>query len=117
MAINLGQLPETVRKIRVVDPVDPRSAAAGRAWCYDLPEQYRQRYGETCWPSAGACSSAMSTATAKCARQFWALVADLVAERYFGQIQTGVPTHRIASSGHILCEEACCTMCRWKATA
>ena len=38
-------------------------------------------------------------------RQFWGLVADLVADRYFGAIQDVVRGHGVASSGHSLWEE------------
>jgi hypothetical protein len=38
-------------------------------------------------------------------RQFWGLIADLVADRYFGQLERWCGQHHIASSGHTLWEE------------
>ena len=41
----------------------------------------------------------------KVRRQYWALVADLIADRYFGAIGRWCADHRVASSGHSLWEE------------
>ena len=38
--------------------------------------------------------------------QFWSLIADLMAERYFGALQQWCSSHSVASSGHTLWEEA-----------
>jgi hypothetical protein len=39
-------------------------------------------------------------------RQFWSLIADLVAERYFGALGAWCQQHGVASSGHTLAEES-----------
>jgi hypothetical protein len=41
----------------------------------------------------------------KIRRQYWALIADLVNERYFGRIHAWCADHGLASSGHCLSEE------------
>ena len=48
MAVNLGSLPEEIRKkVRVVDPPDPAAKPLPSVpWGYDLAEQYRHRWGE-----------------------------------------------------------------------
>ena len=107
IAVNLGQLPESVRKtVRVVDPVDASvKPLPSVPWCYDLPEQYRRRYGEDLLAGRRSLFGGDSTADRKVRRQFWALIADLVAERYFGTIEDWCGRHKIASSGHSLWEE------------
>ncbi len=108
MAINLGQLREDFRRrVRIVNPIDLDARALPAVpWSQDLAERYRQRYGE----DMATCRRSLFDGDAPKDRQvrgrFWALVADLVAERYFGAIQDWCGRHHIASSGHILCEEA-----------
>ncbi len=108
VAVNLGQLPESVRKkVRVVDPPDPGVRALPSVpWTYDLPERYRERFGEDLLAQRRSLFGGDSAADRKVRRQFWALIADLVAERYFGAIQTWCAGHKVASSGHTLWEEA-----------
>jgi hypothetical protein len=107
MAVNLGQLPEAVRKgVRVVDPLDPAvKPLPSVPWSYDLAEQYRQRYGEDLMPRRGSLFGGDLDEDRKVRRQFWQLVSDLVAERYFGAIGRWCSAHRVASSGHSLWEE------------
>jgi hypothetical protein len=108
IAINIGQIPEDARKrVRVVDPTDPSVEPLARVpWCYDLPERYQERYGEDLIPRRRSLFVGDSPGDRKVRRQFWALVADLVAERYFGAIETWCAEHRVASSGHSLHEES-----------
>ncbi|MGQ9576808.1 MAG: hypothetical protein ACUVUC_16015 [Thermoguttaceae bacterium] len=107
MAINLGQLPEAVRsKVRVVDPLDPGVRPLPSVpWGYDLADRYRQRYGEDLVAQRRSLFAGDSPADRKVRRQYWALIAELVAQRYFGAIQTWCAAHKIASSGHTLWEE------------
>jgi hypothetical protein len=107
MAVNLGQLPEDVRKrVRVIDPLDPAVKPLPCVpWSYDLAEQYRRRYGEDLMPRRRSLFGGDADDDRKVRRQFWALVSDLVAERYFGAIGRWCAAHRIASSGHNLWEE------------
>lgn len=107
MAVNLGQLPEDVRKrVRVIDPVDPTVRPLPCVpWSYDLAEQYRRRYGQDLIPRRRSLFAGDSAEDRKVRRQFWALVSDLVADRYFGAIGRWCSAHRIASSGHSLWEE------------
>ncbi|OHB67785.1 MAG: hypothetical protein A2V70_19660 [Planctomycetes bacterium RBG_13_63_9] len=108
MAVHLGQLPEGVRKgVRVADPIDPAVRPLPTVpWSHDLAQQYQQRYGEDLMPRRRSLFMGDSPEDRNVRRQFWALVADLVAERYFGEIQHWCSHHRIASTGHSLWEEA-----------
>lgn len=108
LAVNLGQLPEAVRrKVRVVDPPDPKIRPLPSVpWSYDLAEQYRGRYGEDLLPHRKSLFVGDSAEDRRVRRQFWALVADLVADRYFGALQRWCQKHGLASSGHTLWEEA-----------
>ncbi len=107
ITVNLGQLAEKVRsRVRVVDPVDPAvRALPGVPWCYDLPDRYRERYGEDLVPRRRSLFAGDSAADRRVRRRFWSLVADLVTERYFAAIGTWCARHGIASSGHSLWEE------------
>ena len=108
IAVNLGQIPEDVRKkVRVVDPLDPAvKPLPAIPWSYDIVEQYRKRWGEDLTAQRRSLFAGDTPDDRKVRRQFWSLVADLVAERYFGAIQDWCGKHRVASSGHILWEEA-----------
>ncbi len=107
IAINLGQIPEEVRKkVRVVDPIDPAVRPLPTVpWSYDLPEQYRKRYGGDLNAHRKSLFAGDSPDDRRVRSQFWELIADLIAERYFGAIQTWCARHKVASSGHTLWEE------------
>jgi len=106
IAVNLGQIPESARKkVRVVDPLNPAARPLPAVpWGYDLPQRYQERYGERL-ERPESLFKGDSVEDRKVRRQFWALIADLVAERYFAPIQKWCSEHRIASSGHVLWEE------------
>ncbi len=108
IAVNIGQIPEEVRKrVPVVDPVDPKVKCLPRVpWSYDLADRYRQRYGEELLEHRQSLFVGTSPRDRRVRRQFWSLVADLVADRYFGALERWCEGHRIASSGHSLWEEA-----------
>lgn len=107
IAVNLGQLPEAVRsKVRVVDPLDPKVRPLPSVpWGYDLVDQYRRRYGQDLLAVRKSLFEGDSADDRRVRRQFWALVADLVAERYFGALQRWCQKNGLASSGHTLWEE------------
>jgi hypothetical protein len=107
MAVNLGQLGENVRKgVRVVDPVDPNVKALPTVpWSSDLPDLYRQRCGKDLLSVRESLFKGDSAADREVRRQFWALIADLVTDRYYTPIQTWCRGHRVAASGHNLWEE------------
>ncbi|MCR4414521.1 MAG: hypothetical protein NUV77_19040, partial [Thermoguttaceae bacterium] len=88
-------------------PLDPSvKPLPSVPWCHDLAEQYRKRYGEDLLSQRTSLFVGDTDRDRKVRRQFWALVSDLVAERYFGALQAWCRQHRVASSGHTLWEEA-----------
>jgi len=107
IAVNIGALPESVRKtVRVVDPLDETLAPlASVPWVPDLPQLYKQRYGEDINASRRSLFQGDKQEDRKVRRQFWALISDLLAERYFGRLQEWAAEHKVASSGHSLWEE------------
>jgi hypothetical protein len=108
ITVNLGQIPEAARqRVPVVDPPDPNvKPLPSVPWVYDLPERYRERYGTDLMPVRRSLFTGDSPADGDVRRRYWALIADLVAERYFGAIQTWCAVNGVASSGHNLWEEA-----------
>ena len=74
-------------------------------WHADLPKIFQERKGydltkhwENLFMDTGA-------ADRKVRCDFWEVVADLVAENYFGQVQEWCRAHEVMSSGHLLGEE------------
>ena len=108
IAVNIGQIPEDVRKrVKVVDPIDPDVKLLPRVpWCYDMVQQYQERYGEDLLAQRRSLFVGNSDEDRRIRRQFWSLVADLIADRYFGTLGTWCTEHGVASSGHSLWEEA-----------
>ncbi|MBP7936502.1 MAG: hypothetical protein KA354_17825 [Phycisphaerae bacterium] len=107
MTVNLGQLGEQVRKkVRVVDPMDERvKPLPSVPWASDLPDQYRECYNEDLMAARKSLFEGDSDADRRVRRQYWAMIADLLADRFYGPIQDWCGKHGIASSGHILHEE------------
>ena len=107
ITVNLGQIPEPARqRVPVDDPTDPAVRPLPAVpWCYDLAERYRQRYREDLLAQRKSLFVGDREDDRRIRRQFWSLIADLVADRYFGAIETWCSQHRVASSGHSLWEE------------
>ena len=107
MTTNIGPLPDDVRKnVRVADPLDPNIAPLPAVpWVADLPELYRQRYGQDLLAVRKSLFEGNTRADRRVRRRYWALVADLLTDRYYGRIQRWAQDHDVASSGHILWEE------------
>lgn len=107
IAINIGQIPEQVRKtVRVDDPINPKLRMLPCVpWGYDLAERYKERYNEDLVNQRWSLFTGDSEQDRKVRRQYWALIADLTAKRFFGQLQDWCKAHGIASSGHTLHEE------------
>ena len=109
IAINIGQIPDDARKrVRVVDPLGPgrQDASPGAVVLTIFSEQYQERYGEDLAPHRRSLFVGDAPEDRKVRRQFWELVAELIAERYFGAIQDWCSKHQVASSGHTLHEES-----------
>jgi len=107
IAVNIGQIPEQARKrVPVRDQVDPAVQMLPRVpWTYDLLDRYRQDYGEDLLPHRRSLFVGDTANDRKVRRQFWSLIADLIANRYFGTLEKWCDDHGVASSGHSLWEE------------
>jgi hypothetical protein len=107
VAVNLGHLPDEIRKkVRVIDSIDPAVRPLPTVpWSYDLADRYRERYSEDLTAQRKSLFVGHTAEDRRVRTQFWGLVADLVADRYFGTIQKWCAGHGIASSGHTLWEE------------
>lgn len=108
MAVDLGPIPEPARsKVPVEDPPDPSVKPLPTVpWCKDLAEIYQKRWGENIENQRKSLFEGDSSEDRRIRRQFWSTVADLVADRYFGQIRRWCEAHNVASSGHNLHEES-----------
>lgn len=108
MAVNLGPIPEPARsRVPIQDPPDPMVKPLPTVpWGYDLAECYQKRYGEDLLAVRKSLFEGDTAEDMRVRRQFWSLVADLVAERYFGQIRQWCRQRGVASSGHNLAEES-----------
>lgn len=107
IAVNIGSLGEEVRKkVRVVDPVDPNVRALPCVpWSYDLARQYEQRFGEDLIAQRRSLFAGDRAEDVRIRRQYWSLVSDLMADRYFGALERWCAARNVASSGHTLWEE------------
>lgn len=82
----------------------PPNALPALPWAEDLPAQFQRRKGYNLMPHLESLYT--DTGNHRGVRcDFYDVVAQLVAERYFGQIQQWCKKHGIASSGHLLAEE------------
>jgi len=108
IAVNIGQIPEDVRRqVKVVDPLDPNIKMLPRVpWCYDLADRYRERFGQDLLAQRHSLFQGDTITDRQVRTQFWSLVADLVADRYFGALELWCEQHGVVSSGHGLWEEA-----------
>jgi len=107
MAVNIGPLPDEVRKsVRVQDSLDNSiKSFPSIPWVKDLPQLYKERYGQDLIPLRKSLFAGTTQADCTVRRNFWSLVSDLLAERYYGRLQNWSRSHKVASSGHILWEE------------
>lgn len=82
----------------------PADALPALPWVEDMPAQFKRRKGYDLMPHLESLYT--DTGDYRGVRcDFYEVVAQLVAERYFGQIQQWCGKHGIASSGHLLAEE------------
>jgi len=108
MAVNIGQLAEPVRKkVRVIDQINETiKPLPSVPWVGDLPAKYRARYREDLLALRHSLFTGQSEQDRRTRRRYWALTADLMAQRYFGSIQKWCRANGVASSGHLLHEES-----------
>ncbi len=108
IAVNLGQIPEEARKrVRVVDPIDPAvQPLPSLPWAHDIEKQYKKRYGADLVALRQSLFEGDAPADRRVRSQFWSLIGDLAADRYFGALQDWCSRHGVASSGHGLWEES-----------
>ncbi len=114
MAVNLGELNESVRKnVQVTDPLDVKKKNLPMiSWSEDLPAKYKEKYGEELITSLGSLFSGEEEKDKVVRQKFWSLLAELDKEYYYNAIQEWCRTMRKknggigpVSSGHCLREE------------
>jgi len=108
ITVNLGQIPESARKnVPVEDPINPNvKALPAVPWVYDLPQRFHERYGEDLLAVRRSLFTGETEADRKTRRQYWSLIAELLADRYYGTIRKWCAGADVLSSGHNLWEEA-----------
>lgn len=75
-------------------------------WCDELPGAFRREKGYDLATVLPALFHPVGSKTAKYRHDFYDVQSDLVAENYFGRIETWCRAHGVASSGHMLLEES-----------
>ncbi len=75
-------------------------------WSLTIEREFRQRRGRDLRPLLPALVADAGPAGARARYDFWNTVGELVAENYFGQIQTWCQAHNLRSGGHLLIEES-----------
>ena len=74
-------------------------------WSLTIEREFSQRRGRELRPLLPALVAEAGPAGARARYDFWNTVGELVAENYFGQIQTWCRKHNVLSGGHLLMEE------------
>jgi hypothetical protein len=107
IAFNSGTIPEQARKnVPIRDPLDPSvTRVPSVPWAADLPEKFRQRFGYDVLGRLPSLFGGTQPQDKQVRRDYWSLVADMVADRYFGRLRSWCAAHHVASSGHALAEE------------
>ncbi|MBN1851233.1 MAG: hypothetical protein JW829_00855, partial [Pirellulales bacterium] len=78
-------------------------------WSLSIEREFRQRRGRELRPLLPALVAEAGPIGARARYDFWNTVGELVAENYFGQIQTWCHQHKLRSGGHLLMEEGLVT--------
>lgn len=104
-AVNTGVIPNL--KVRTIDEPDPNKKNLPMVvWTDDMPEVYREMYGEDLLAVRKSLFTGDSEEDQRVRRQFWQMVAKLYDERFMGKIQKWCAENGKLSSGHALHEEA-----------
>ncbi|MCS7238605.1 MAG: hypothetical protein NZ899_10105 [Thermoguttaceae bacterium] len=108
IAVNLGPIPEPAQsRVPVRDKPDPAiKPLPSIPWGHDLADCYRKRYGEDITQVRQSLFQGDNPVDRQVRRQFWSLISELVAERYFRVLRDWCREHGVASSGHNLAEES-----------
>jgi hypothetical protein len=75
-------------------------------WSPTIEREFSKRRGRELRPLLPALVAEAGPASARARHDFWNTVGELVAENYFGQIQTWCRQHNLLSGGHLLMEES-----------
>jgi hypothetical protein len=78
-------------------------------WAPNLPGEFAKRRGYALAPLLPALVADAGARGRQARYDFWLTVAELTAESFFGQIQEACARYRLASGGHLLCEESLLT--------
>jgi hypothetical protein len=74
-------------------------------WSVELPSEFKERSGKELIPLLPALVTNAGCEGAQIRYIFWDMIADLVSENYFGQIQDWCEEYDLLSGGHLLMEE------------
>lgn len=78
-------------------------------WAPNLPVEFEQRRGYALAPRLALLVAGTGAEAQRARYDFWQTVGELVAENFFGQIQTWCHKHNTLSGGHLLAEEGILT--------
>ena len=108
IAVDLGHISEPHRsQVPIRDSINTLLPELPSVpWVYDMEEQFQLKYNRDLHSQRKSLFIGTDPQDKLIRRQFWALVADLVSERYFGALQRWCQVHGTASSGHTLREES-----------
>jgi hypothetical protein len=101
MAVNLGELPDFVRKdVKVTDPLDlTKKNLPMISWVKNLPEKYKEKYGEDLMPVIGSLFSGDEEKDKVVRQKFWSLLAEMDRKYYYDAIRDWCKTTREKNSG------------------
>jgi hypothetical protein len=98
--------PNIYKDIPVLDPLNyKKKVLPAVPWCSDLAELYKSKYNEDIAKDYKSLFTGSSERDKKVRNQYWSLIADLVAQRYYKTLGSWCAAHDVSFSGHALEEE------------